>query len=147
MLADTIKSYPSRDTDMRRMALIFTLVAAAACSNPAGPNGPVINVTVRDDIGTPVGRTPVRVIMSTSRFEAATNRNGNAEIQLVGAGVYDVRVIPRDGYVAGVEPLTKTVSVEPSGSAAVDFTVHRSAVSTGEPPPWANPSGSDQGSR
>jgi hypothetical protein len=118
---------------MRRFIALSIIVAALACSGEAtNPAGPVINVRVIDDIGKPVDRTEIHAVMSDLRHEASTNRDGTARIRVADPGIYEIRVIPRDGYIAGVEPLTKTVTVESTSTAAVEFTVHRGSGSTEE---------------
>jgi len=120
---------------MRRLILLSLAVAAGACGSAStAPRGPAIDVRVSDEIGGPVDRTAIRVLMSASRLEARTDRSGRAMIRLLEAGDYDVHVVPRDGYVAGIEPLTRTVSVEQTGTVTVEFTVHHVGL-PGEPIP------------
>jgi len=89
-----------------------------------------------DDIGAPVNRMPITVTMSeTSRIDGRTGSDGIADIRVGEAGTYEVRVIPRDGYLAGVEPLSKTVTVEANDAIVLTFTVHRQGVTTADPPP------------
>ena len=122
---------------MRRLVLASLILGLSACGS-GGPTSPqaLINVRVSDDIGAPVDRMPVRVTMSAAeRFEGSTGRGGTARIEVSGAGTYEVKVIPRDGYLAGPEPLLKTVIVESNGTSTVTFTVHRVGVSTADPKP------------
>jgi hypothetical protein len=123
---------------MRRLVLASLIFSASACGSgePAGPRGPVINIRVNDDIGVPVSRMPILVTRSAAaRIEGSTGTDGTLEIHLGDAGTYQVRVIPRDGYLAGVEPLSKVVTVEPDATETVMFTVHRIGVSTADPGP------------
>lgn len=125
---------------MRRTILVTLTVSICACSSSStGPSGPVINVIVRDENGVPVSRTPIRAVMFATQFEATTNGGGTAEIRVSDTGDYDVRVIPRDGYVAGIEPLARTVSVGPDTRVTLDFTVHR--VGRSQEPPTFVPLG------
>ena len=125
---------------MRQLLLLSLLVSAAAC-NVGKSTGPstVINVRVMDEAGAPVARTPVRVMVSpTTRVDAATRGDGTVDIG-VDAGVYQVWVIPRDGYISGPESLLKSVTVNASEKVVVDFTVHRAGGPTTDQPAWANP--------
>lgn len=118
-----------------RSLILLSLVAVGACgSGSTGPRGPAIDVRVSDETGGPVDRTAIRVILSASRLEARTDKSGRAIIRLLEGGDYDVHVVPRAGYVAGIEPLTRNVSVEQTGTATVEFTVHRVGL-PGEPMP------------
>jgi hypothetical protein len=126
---------------MRQLLLLSLLVSAAACNagKSTAPASTVINVRVMDEVGAPVARTPVRVMVSpTTRVDAATRNDGTVDIG-VDAGVYQVWVIPRDGYISGAESLLKTVTVNASEKTIVDFTVHRAGGNTTDPPAWANP--------
>jgi|GEM_PF-3204867 len=123
---------------MRRLALASLIIGVSACGSggPTAPEGPVINVRVSDDIGAPVSRMPIRVVApAAEQLEGSTRNDGTLEIQVGDPGVYQVRVIPREGYLAGTEPLSKVVTVEPNESVIVLFTVHRAGVSTATPPP------------
>jgi hypothetical protein len=123
---------------MRRLVLasLFFSVSACGSSGPTSPHGQVIDVRVSDDIGAPVDRMPIRVMApAVDQLEGSTRRDGTLQIQVGDPGVYQVKVIPREGYLAGMEPLSKVVSVEPDESVIVTFTVHRAAVSTADPPP------------
>ena len=123
---------------MRSFITGLLIAAVWACSSgtPTSPSGPVLNVRVIDDIGAPVNRMPIKVTMSeASRVDGRTGDDGTADIRLTAAGTYEVRVIPRNGYVAGIEPLSKTVTVEENGAVTLTFTVHRTGVSTADPNP------------
>jgi len=123
---------------MRRIIFGLLVASASACSSgtPTSLLGPVLNVRVIDDIGAPVNRMPIKVTMSeASRIDGRTGNDGTADIRLTQAGTYEVRVIPRDGYLAGIEPLSKTVTVEANGTVTLTFTVHRAGVSTADPGP------------
>ena len=126
---------------MRQLLLLSVLVSAAACNvgKSTGPASTVISVRVMDDVGAPVARTPVRVMVSaTTRVDAATRGDGTVDIG-VDAGAYQVWVIPRDGYISGAESLMKSVTLNASERAIVDFTVHRAGGPTTDQPAWANP--------
>ena len=120
--------------------MLTSLVAGlVACGSGTSPDATVIEVRVRDDIGAPVNRTAVRVSLSESaRLDATTRRDGTADIEVGDAGDYLVYVIPSEGYRAGLEPLSRTVTVVPNSKVTVDFIVHRAGVSTAEPPPQSD---------
>jgi hypothetical protein len=138
----TVKCESQRSSFMRSVILGLLIAGVSACSSgtPTGPRGPVLNVRVIDDAGAPVDRMPIKVTMSEdSRVDGRTGRDGTADIRLTAAGTYEVRVIPRDGYLAGIEPLSKTVTVEANGAVTLTFTVHRAGVSTADPKPETDP--------
>lgn len=123
---------------MRRLVLASLILGLSACSSggPTSPQGPLINVRVNDDIGVPVNRMPILVTMSAAqRIEGSTGNDGTLQVKVGDPGMYHVRVIPRDGYLAGIEPLLKVVTVEPNEAETVTFTVHRVGVSTADPRP------------
>jgi hypothetical protein len=123
---------------MRRLVLASLIFGVSACGSagPTNPDGALIDVHVSDDIGAPVSRMPVRVIApAVEQLEGSTRSDGTLQIQVVDPGVYQVKVIPREGYLAGMEPLSKIVSVGPDESVVVTFTVHRAGVSTADPLP------------
>lgn len=122
---------------MIRPILLTSLVAGlVACDSGTSPDATVINVRVRDDIGAPVNRTAVRISISQNgRLNATTRRDGTASIEVDDAGDYVVYVIPSEGYRAGLEPLTRTVTVAPNSKVTVDFIVQRTGVSTADPRP------------
>ena len=125
---------------MHRVLVALLIVAVSACGseNPAGTEAQSIDVRVIDDIGAPVKRTAIRVMASAeSRLEGRTGNDGTAEIRVEYPGSYEVRVIPSEGYLAGTEPLLKTVTVEANGTASVTFTVHRvGTTAEPKPPEW-----------
>ena len=122
---------------MRNLLLIPVLAVAVACSSATSPEGTVINVTVRDDRGVAVSRMPVTVSSSSgSRVETRTKGDGTVDVRVAAGGAYSISVVPREGYLAGQDPLLKNVSVAMNETATVGFTVQRSAVSTAEPKPW-----------
>ncbi|MBX9855131.1 MAG: hypothetical protein K2Y26_06385 [Gemmatimonadaceae bacterium] len=119
----------------RRWAgMLLTAMAAGtigACGSPSGPSGPRLNVTVRDDAGLFIERMPVvvrqaGVTLTTTR----TDGRGQVAVAVPEAGSYEVQVVPRAGYQRGRDPLTKLVSV--NGAGAVQFTVYREGLSTGD---------------
>lgn len=113
---------------MRRLLL---LLAVAGCAG-SGPGSAGINVNVRDENGSPVARTLVRVSLPTGVADRGTDNNGNVTVDVPSSGSYRVQVIPRDGYLSGAN-LTKDVTVSEMERATVDFTVRRAGVSTAEP--------------
>ena len=117
--------------------LMLTLAAGVlACEGGTSPDATIINVRVRDDIGAPVTRTAVRVSVSDNgRLNATTRGDGTADIEVGNPGDYLVSVIPSEGYRAGLEPLSRTVTVAPGSKVTVDFVVIRAGVSTAEPRP------------
>lgn len=116
--------------------LLIAGVSACSSGSPTSPQGPVLAVRVIDDAGAPVNRMPIAVRMfEATRIDGRTGIDGSADIRLSEAGTYEVRIIPRAGYVGGIEPLSKTVTVEANGSVSLTFTVHREGVSTANPPP------------
>lgn len=126
---------------MRSVILGMLIAGASACSsgNATSPSGPVLEIRVVDDIGTPVSRMPIKVTMSEATpIAGTTGSDGTAGIRLIDAGTYNVRVIPREGYLAGPDPLSKSVTVEPNGSAALTFKVHRAGAASIDPfrPDW-----------
>jgi len=118
------------------LGLLIASVSACGSGGPTSASGTVLEVRVMDDIGAPVNRMPITVTMSeTSRIDGRTGSDGIADIRVGEAGTYEVRVIPRDGYLAGIEPLSKTVTVEANDAIVLTFTVHRQGVTTADPPP------------
>ena len=80
-------------------------------------------------------RIPVTATLSSTRVDASTRGDGTVEIRVPEAGTYLVRVLPRAGYLGSTPALSKSVTVDYNGRAAVDFTVHRAGVSTADPRP------------
>ena len=117
--------------------MLTSLIAGVvACSSGTGPDGTIINVRVRDDIGDPVSRTAVRISLSEQpRLHATTRLDGTADIDVGNAGDYVVYVIPREGYKAGLDPLSRVVNVTSNSRVTVDFVLYRDGVSTGDPRP------------
>lgn len=123
---------------MRKLYLMFLVVGVAGCDSSRGtsPESTVINVRLRDDLGAPAGRNQVVVTQSeTNRVNARTRDDGMADIHVLEAGVYSVRVVPRDGYVGTMESLSKSVSVAANEKVVVEFTLYRAARSEPNPPP------------
>lgn len=113
---------------MRPLILAPLLVGLAACGLGSGsaPDPTVIAVRVLDDRGAPVNRAEVTVTMSgTARVDAKTRSDGITVIDVADVGTYRVTVIPRDGYVAGSDPLTKQVTVDANEKSLVTFTLYR----------------------
>lgn len=120
---------------MRQLIVALIVAAGTACESGTGtdPRSPVISVVVRDDRGLPVERMPVMAILSTTRVNVSTRRDGTADIRVPDAGTYVVQVTPRAGYVGSTPALSKSVTVSANGKVTVDFTVHREGVSTADP--------------
>lgn len=107
-----------------------------ACATDRGtrPESTIINFRVRDDRGAPVDRTQVSVTLSaTTHVYGRTRGDGSADIDVAGAGIYHVSVIPREGYLAS-DALSKRVTVAANANAAVDFTLYRAGTSNPNPP-------------
>ena len=122
---------------MRVIALAGLLFSLVACDLGKGnaPDAPAILVRVVDDRGIPIDRMPVVVTLSSgARIETRTRGNGSVHVGLAESGTHQVTIIPRAGYVGASGRLTRTVTVGPEASVAVDFTVHREG-STVPPPP------------
>ena len=115
------------------VALIISAVTACGSGTGTDPQSPVITVVVRDDRGVPVERMPVMAILSTTRVNVSTGRDGTADIRVPDAGTYLVQVTPRAGYVGSTPALSKSVTVDANGKTKVEFTVHREGVSTADP--------------
>ena len=115
---------------------LVALVTACDSGKGTGPDGTIIAVRVLDDSGKPVSRMPIRVAQTESPLlDASTRSDGTASIEVMAPGVYRVYVVPRAGYLAGREPLSRTVTVAPNSTVTVDFVVQRDGVSTATPPP------------
>lgn len=116
---------------MRRLILVPLLVGAASCDiwGGASPDATVIAVRVRDDRGWPVNRAEVTAtILDSTHVHAKTRSDGAVVIDVADVGTYLVTVIPRDGFVAGSDPLSKQVTVVANARATVDFTLYRVGV-------------------
>jgi hypothetical protein len=110
---------------MRPILIALLVVASTACdlSKTNRPAETRIEVHLRDDQATPGGPNQVLVTpMMGTRINARTGADGVAEIPVQGAGVYEVRVIPRSGYLSLPE-LTKTVTVLENETVVVRFTL------------------------
>lgn len=125
---------------MRTLILVAMLAGVAGCGigGSTGPDSTAITVRLRDDNGAPVDRTQVSVTLSTSRVVARTQGDGTADIALTDAGVYQVSVIPREGYITSAG-LSKSVTVVANAKASVEFTVFRSGSSTAGTVPGTSP--------
>jgi hypothetical protein len=109
-------------------ALLLGSLAACGTGGATGPDATLISVRVRDDRGLSAGRNEVVVLApAAGSQDARTGADGNADIVLDAPGPYRVTVIPRDGYVAGSDPLTKTITVEAHTRIQVRFTLFRSS--------------------
>lgn len=122
---------------MRRFMLMLLLVGASGCGVLGGtePDATMINVRVRDDRGVAVGRTQVIVTLAATEVITRTSNDGSVSVRLSGGGVYRVRVIPRAGYLAATDPLSKQVTVASNARAVVDFAVSRDGTYSGDPLP------------
>ena len=79
---------------------------------------------------------PVSVLTSDGlTVTGVTRRDGTVHLGVAGTGVYQVSVIPREGYLRGTDPLVRTVSVDPTASASIQFQVSRAGISQAERPP------------
>lgn len=121
---------------MRSLRLLSLLAGIAACSTGGStdPNAAVLRVRLVDDRGMSAGRHQV-VVQPTAgpSVERVTGTDGRVSIAVAASGRYQVRVIPRDGWMS-TPALTRTVTVVSSGEAAVDFTMLRAGVSIGDIP-------------
>ena len=118
-----------------RIALLSALILGlAGCDGGStGPEAPAIIVRVVDDIGDPVDRIHVIIALAPAdRIDARTRGDGTTRVAVPGAGDYEVRVIPRAGYLGTPGATSRTVTVGPGGTATADFTVHRESLA---PPP------------
>lgn len=107
-------------------AVLLTLLAACDPGGGTGPNSTLISVRVRDDRGATAGRNEVVVTLpDATHVDARTGADGNADIRMVEPGTYVVTVVPRDGFVAGTDGLTKSVTVDARTRTEVRFTLYR----------------------
>jgi hypothetical protein len=123
---------------MRKMLLLsaVTLITACSSGSTTDPAANTIDVRVVDDVGAGVWRMPVTALTSDGVIvKGVTARDGTVHLGIAGAGVYQVSVIPREGYLRALDPLVRTVSVDPAASASVQFQVSRAGVSQAERPP------------
>ena len=122
---------------MRRFILVSLIATATGCGVFGGtePDATVINVRVRDDRGVAVGRTQVIVTLATTQVTTRTSSDGSVSVRVAGGGVYRVSVIPRAGYLAATDPLSKQVSVAAKARAVVDFAIARDGTYSGDPFP------------
>ena len=121
---------------MRKMLMLSIAVLVAACSSTTDPAAKTITVRVVDDAGAGVGRMPVTALTTEGvSVKGVTRKDGTVHLGVAGAGVYLVSVTPREGYLRGIDPLVRTFSVDPTGSASIQFQVWRAGVSQAERPP------------
>jgi len=123
---------------MRRFLVLSAAAVLSACSSGAStePALNVINVRVVDDAGNGVGRMPVTAVMTNGvSVRGITRSDGTLKIGIAQLVVYQVSMVPRDGYLRATDPLTRTMSIDPNTSASIQFQVWRSGVSTAETPP------------
>ena len=71
------------------------------------------------------------------RVEGHTDTDGTADIRVVGAGVYVVRVIPRGNFIS-TDALTKSVAVNANATSVVDFVLYRGGTSEPTSPTIGN---------
>ncbi|MBL0171771.1 MAG: hypothetical protein IPP90_13810 [Gemmatimonadaceae bacterium] len=120
---------------MRPLITVLLFVGLASCSSrgATAPDATVISIRLRDDRGAPAGRNQVIVTLPTAtRLDTRTQGDGTVDIGVADAGVYLVRVIPREGYVSTTS-LTKTVTVTSNGTVVVDFTLYRAGTDSNFP--------------
>ena len=123
---------------MRKLLVLSAAVLLSACSSGAStePALNVISVRVVDDAGNGVERMPVTAVMAGGvSVKGVTRNDGTVKIGIAHLGVYQVSMVPRDGYIRATDPLTRTMSIDANTSASIQFQVWRSGVSTGETPP------------
>lgn len=119
---------------MRSLRLLSLLLGLAACSTGGGtdPNVAVLRVHLVDDRGMSAGRHQVVVQPSVgTTLERVTGDDGTVSIRVPSSGRYQVRVIPRDGWMS-TPALTRVVTLVSSQQASVDFMLLRAGVSTGD---------------
>ena len=117
---------------MRRLSLLILFAGFAACTPVAGisPDAPAITVRLRNENGANAGRNQVIVTTpATTRVITGTQYDGTLHLPVKEPGVYRVKVIPRDGFLAS-DSLTRDVTVGNSGRVVVDFTLFRAGCST-----------------
>lgn len=121
---------------MRLLQRLSLLVTLAACSTGGGtdPNVAVLRVRLVDDRGMSAGRHQV-IVQPTAgtTVERVTGTDGKVSIGVASSGTYQVRVVPRDGWMS-TPALTRTVTLVATQQAVVDFTLLRAGVSTGDIP-------------
>lgn len=121
---------------MRLLQRLSLLVTLAACSTGGGtdPNAAVLRVRLVDDRGMSAGRHQV-IVQPTAgtTVERVTGTDGKVSIGVASSGTYQVRVVPRDGWMS-TPALTRTVTLVATQQAVVDFTLLRAGVSTGDIP-------------
>jgi hypothetical protein len=123
---------------MRKMLMLSVAALLAACSSSGttDPAAKTIDVRVVDDVGAGVWRMPVTALTSDGlTVTGVTRRDGTVHLGVAGTGVYQVSVTPREGYLRGTDPLVRTVSVDPTASASIQFQVSRAGISQAEHPP------------
>lgn len=106
------------------VALAGAVFGASACGGPSQPDGPRVTVHVLNG-GRAVARMRV-IVTPTSAAEgitALTRDDGSVTVTLPGAGDYVVRVVPRDGYAPGPEPMARTVTLDAAETVTLRFTV------------------------
>jgi hypothetical protein len=123
------------------------LLAAVACGAPTGLDTAVIAVQVRDDIGKSAGRQQliiqrVDAAEMSRRVDTGTDRDGRASVPVSTSGMYEVRVIPSDGFVSSAS-LRRTIVVVEGERTDVTFTLYRGGNSelNAERTPWNGEAG------
>ena len=117
-------------SSLRRRGVVFALVvASASCSNPLVTSAyGTIRARVRDQGDVPVPGAKVAVSLSSNSFVSGLTTAGGTIEFGASVGSHSVTVTSPVGYAAGLDPLTKLVSVEGGRTVDVDFVLTRSAV-------------------
>ncbi|MEO5588620.1 MAG: hypothetical protein ABIS03_03450 [Gemmatimonadaceae bacterium] len=122
---------------MRQFVVIGVLACVAACSGGSTAPGSSINIRLLDDSGQPAGRNQVLVVPSTgAKFTAHTGHDGMTNVPITAGGTYKITVIPRDGFVGGNDPLTKSVMADIASNSAVQFILYRTSLPPDKPEPY-----------
>ncbi len=129
-------SFPLTADVMRRIFLTLILAGSAACnaSHGTSPDATIIHVRLIDAMQSmSAGRNQVRVTLGDgSVVDARTGTDGIADVRVTGAGTYQVRVVPRAGYISS-DALSRTITVPRNATVVVEFVLRREG-GTGQPP-------------
>ena len=110
---------------MRSLLALSALVLAAACGNPATPEGSIIFVRIVDEASNSAGPQALFLTLpSGERLQTRTGMDGTARVHVSHGGEYTVKVIPRSGYLVPLEQ-SKNVLVGDLASATVNFVLRR----------------------
>ena len=126
---------------MRPLVLLLLLSGLAACGfdDGTGPDATLITGRLRNEIGANAGANYVFVTTPASmRLERRTEIDGTVRIRVQEPGVYRIRVVPRNGFVAS-ELHTRDVTVGANEHVVVDFTLFRAGSNL--PPPGGESTG------